>query len=121
MEIRYFTKKGSVYTQKIEDEDEFWFKKEADGRTIFLAAAVHIAFSKLKELIREYPASLLDKTYCFGADVEREFLEDAKKEVFIGDVKDVLREQTVICFLVKTGEHYKLGCSSLIERMEESG
>lgn len=120
MELRYFTKKGSVYTQKIEGGDEFWFKKEKDGQTIFLAAAVHIACAKLKELIREYPASLLDKTYCFSTEVEREFLEDAKKEAFVGDLKDIEREKTVICFLVKTGEHYKLGCSSLIERMEES-
>jgi hypothetical protein len=120
MEIRYFTTMGSVYTQRIEGKEEFWFKKEKDGQTIFLAVAVHIAFTKLKELIREYPSSLLDKTYCFSADVEKEFLEDAKKEAFVGDLKDVEREKTVICFLEKIGEHYKLGCSSLIVRMEES-
>ena len=120
MEIRYFTTMGSVYTQRIEGEDEFWFKQEKDGHTVFLAAAVHITFTKLKELISEYPSSLLDKTYCFSADVEKEFLADARKEAFIGDLEDVAREQTVICFLEKIGEHYKLGCSSLIERMEES-
>ena len=111
---------GSVYTQRIEDKDEFWFKTEKDGQTIFLAAAVHMNFTKLKELIREYPASLLDKTYCFSADVEKEFLADARKEAFIGDMEDVVHEKTVICFIEKIGEHYKLGCSSLIERMEES-
>jgi hypothetical protein len=120
MEIRYFTTMGSVYTQRIEDKEEFWFKTEKDGQMIFLAAAVHMAFETLKELIREYPASLLDKTYCFSADVEKEFLADAKKEAFVGDLEDVKREKTVICFLEKIGEHYKLGCSSLIERMEES-
>jgi hypothetical protein len=119
MEIRYFTKVGSVYTQRIEGQDEFWFKTEKDGQTIFLTAGVHIAFAKLKELIREYPSSMLDKTFCFSADVEKEFLADAKKEAFIGDLEDVAREQTVICFLEKIGTHYKLGCSSLIERMEE--
>lgn len=120
MEIRYYTAMGSVYTQRIEDKDEFWFKTEKDGQMIFLAAGVHITFAKLKELIREYPASLLDKTYCFSADVEKEFLADAKKEAFIDDMEDVAHEQTVICFLEKIGEHYKLGCSSLIARMEES-
>jgi hypothetical protein len=111
---------GSVYTQRIENEDEFWFKQEKDGRTIFLTAGVHIAFTKLTELIREYPASLLDKSYYFSADVEKEFLSDARKEAFVGDMEDVKHEKTVICFLEKIGEHYKLGCSSLIERMEES-
>ena len=120
MEIRYFTTMGSVYTQRIEDKEEFWFKREKDGQTIFLAAAVHIVFAKLKELIREYPSSLLDKTYCFSVDVEKEFLADARKEAFIGDLEDIKREQTVICFLEKIGEHYKLGCSSRIERLEES-
>jgi hypothetical protein len=119
MEIRYFTKKGSIYIQKIEEGQEFWIKKEEDGCTYPLAGAVHISFKKLKELIREYPSSLLDKTYCFGTDVETEFLEDAKKEAFIGDLEDVKVARTVICFLMKIGEQYRLGCSSLVVRMEE--
>ena len=59
MEIKYFTKKGSVYIQKLEEGQEFWIKKEKDGTTCILAGAVHISFKKLKELIREYPSSLL--------------------------------------------------------------
>jgi hypothetical protein len=120
MEIRYFTKKGSIYIQKIEEGQEFWIRKEKDGQTSMLAGAVHISYKRLQELIREYPSSLLDKTYCFGVDVEKEFLEDAKKETFIGDSADIRRDKTVICFLLKTGEHYRLGCSSLVERTEEA-
>jgi hypothetical protein len=120
MQVKYFTKKGSIYIQKIEEGQEFWLKKEKDGQTCLLAGAVHISFKRLKELIREYPSSLLDKTYCFGMDVEKEFLEDAKKEAFIGDLGDVRSENTVICFLMKAGEHYRLGCSSLVVKMEET-
>jgi hypothetical protein len=120
MEIKYYTQKGSVYIQKFEEGQEFWIKKEKDGTTCVLAGAVHISFKKLRELIREYPSSLLDKTLCFSADVEKEFLEDAKNEAFIGGLDDVKREKTVICFLVKMGEHYRLGCSSLVEKMEEN-
>jgi hypothetical protein len=89
MEIRYFTKKGSIYIQKIEEGQEFWIRKEKDGQTSMLAGAVHISYKRLQELIREYPA-------------------------------DIRRDKTVICFLLKTGEHYRLGCSSLVERTEEA-
>jgi len=120
METRYFTKKGSIYIQKIEGGQEFWIKKEKDGEIYPLAAAVHLASRKLKELVKEYPSSLLDRTYCFETDVEKEFLEDAKNEAFIGNLRDVQVEQTVICFIIKSENKYKLGYSSLIEKMEES-
>jgi len=119
MEIRYLTKKGSTYIQKIEEGSEFWIKRELDGQTYPLAGAVHISAKRLKELIKEYPSSLLDRTYCFGADVEKEFLEDARKEAFIGDLEDIKSERTVICFLIKSGYKYRLCCSSLVVKMEE--
>jgi hypothetical protein len=120
MEIKYFTKKGSVYLQRIEGGEEFWYKKEKDGQIHPLGSAVHIARKKLEELIKEYPSTLLDRTFCFDADVEKEFLEDAKKEAFIGDLADVARENTVICFVIRNGGRWKLCCSSPVERMEES-
>ena len=117
MEKKYFTKKSGVYIQKIEGGKEFWIKQEADGQICQLMGGIHISRQKLRELIKEYPSSLLDKTYCFDGDVEREFFEDAKRERFIGGIET---EQTVIFFLVKRGpDKYGIGCSSLIERIEE--
>lgn len=117
MERRYFTKKGAVYTQKVEGGREFWIKHDKGGEAHPLTGGIHISRKKLKELIREYPSSLLDKTYCFDIDVEKEFFEDAKKEKFIGSIES---EQTVIIFLVKRGpDRYGIGCSSLVERIKE--
>jgi hypothetical protein len=93
MERKYFTKKGSVYIQKVEGGRVFWIKQDKAGELQPLAGAIHITREKLKKLLKEYPSSLLDKTYCFDIDVEREFFEDAKRERFIGNIKD---EQTVI-------------------------
>ena len=117
MEKRYFTKKGAVYIQKIEGAKESWIKQEKSGETHPLTGGIHLSRKKLKELIREYPSSLLDKTYCFDIDVEKEFFEDAKKEEFTGSIED---EQTVIIFLVKRdSDRYGFGCSSLVERINE--
>jgi len=117
MQRKFFTKKGSVYIQAIEAGKEFWIKHDEHGEIQPLMGGIHISRKKLKELIREYPSSLLDKTCCFDADVEREFFEDAKREKFIGSIES---EQTVIFFLVKREpDKYGIGCSSLVQRIEE--
>ncbi len=118
MERRYFTKKGGIYIRKIKEGREFWIKQEKDGEIKPLIGAVHISRKKLKELVREYPSSLLDKTYCFDSDVEREFFEDVKRERFIGSIES---QETVIFFLVKReSNRYGIGCSILVERIEEA-
>lgn len=117
MEKKYFTKRGSVYIQKIEGSEEFWIKQEPNGQVHQLMGGIHISRQKLNELIKEYPSSLLDKTYCFDADVEREFFEDAKREKSTDATES---DQTVILFLVKRNSNkYGIGCSSLIESIEE--
>jgi hypothetical protein len=117
MQRKFFTKKGSVYTQSIRRGRELWIKQDKNGEIQTLVGGIHISKKKFKELIKEYPSSLLDKTYCFDADVEREFFEDAKREKFTGSIGD---EDTVIFFLIKKGpDKYGIGCSSLVKRMEE--
>ena len=117
MKRKFFTIKGTIYIQAIEAGKEFWIKHDENGEILPLMGGIHIARKKLKELIREYPSSLLDKTYCFDADVEREFFEDVKRERFIGSIET---EQTVIFFLVKREpDKYGIGCSSLVQRIEE--
>jgi len=117
MERKYFTAKGSTYIQKIEEGKELWIKQDKNGEIHPLPGGIHISRKKLKELMKEYPSSLLDKTYCFDADVEREFFEDAKREKFIGGTES---EQTVIFFLIKRESgKYGIGCSSLVERIIE--
>jgi hypothetical protein len=117
MERRYFTKKGGIYIQKMEGGREFWIKQDEAGEIHPLIEAIHISRKKLKELVREYPSSLLDKTYCFDLDVEREFFEDVKREKFTGSIES---EETVIFFLVKReSNRYGIGCSSLVEKIKE--
>ena len=114
---KYFTKRGSVYIQKIEGAEEFWIKQETNGEVHQLMGGIHISRQKLNELIKEYPSSLLDKTCCFDADVEREFFEDAKREKITDSTES---GQTAILFLVKReSNRYGIGCSSLVERIEE--
>jgi len=117
MERRYYTKKGGLYIQKVEGNMEFWGRREKNGDIQPLVGGIHISRKVLKELVKEYPSTLLDKTYSFDADVEREFFEDAKRERFTGDIK---KENTVIFFLVKRGpDRFGIGLSSKIERIEE--
>ncbi len=117
MQRKFFTKKGSVYIQSIRRGRELWIKEDKNGEIQTLMGGIHISKKKFKELIKEYPSSLLDKTYCFDADVEREFFEDAKREKFIGSIED---EDTVIFFLIKKRpDKYGIGCSSLVKRIEE--
>ena len=117
MTKRYVTAKGSVYICKHENGRELWFKQDHEGQIHPLVEAVHISADTLKELVQEYPHSLMDKTYCFDLDVEREFLEDARRERFIGDIQS---NDTVICFLTKRGpDAYSLGCSSRVTHIIE--
>lgn len=123
MQRKFFTVKKSVYIQTIhpaigKEAEELWTKQDKDGEIQPLVGGIHISRKKIKELIKEYPSSLLDKTYCFDADVEREFFEDAKREKFTGSIGS---EETVIFFLIKKGpDKYGIGCSSPVERIEES-
>jgi hypothetical protein len=118
MQRKFFTKKGSIYIQAGKKGREIWVKQEKDGRLQSLAGGIHISKKKFKELIKEYPSSLLDRTYCFDIDAEKEFFEDAKREKFTGNIKD---EDTVIFFLIKKGpDKYGIGCSSIVEKIEET-
>jgi len=122
MQRKFFTAKKSVYIQTIHPAigkrvEELWTKQDKGGEVQPLAGGIYISRKKIKELIKEYPSSLLDKTYCFDADVEREFFEDAKREKFTGSIGS---EETVIFFLIKRGpDKYGIGCSSPVERIEE--
>jgi hypothetical protein len=117
MQRKFFTKKGSVYIQSIRRGKELWVKQDRNGEIEPLMGGIHISRKRFKELIKEYPSSLLDTTYCFDLDAEREFFEDAKRERFTGNIED---EDTVIFFLIKKGpDKYGIGCSSLVERIEE--
>ena len=117
MHIAYYTSKGSVYTHTIEGNQDYWVKKDKDGEFHSLAEGIHIPKKKLQELITEYPSTLLDKTYCLNENVEREFLDEAKREQV-----DVLfkAEDTVIFFIVKreSGQH-AIGCSSQVVKIEK--
>ena len=118
MERKYFTTKGSVYIQSIRRGKEFWIKQDRNGEIQTLVGGIHISKKKFSELIKEYPSTLLDTTYCFGLDVEREFFEDAKRERFTGNIED---EDTVIFFLVRKGpDKYGIGCSSSVTRIEKT-
>jgi hypothetical protein len=118
MERKFFTKKGSVYIQSIRRRKELWIKQDKNGEIQPLVGGIHISRGRFRELIKEYPSSLLDKTYCFDLDVEREFFEDAKREKFTGNIED---EDTVIFFLIKKGpDKYGIGCSSIVEKIEET-
>jgi hypothetical protein len=107
-----------VYIQTGRRGKELWVKQDRNGEIQTLVGGIHISKKKFSELIKEYPSSLLDTTYCFGLDVEREFFEDAKREKFTGSIED---EDTVIFFLIKKGpDKYGIGCSSLVTRIEET-
>jgi len=116
MQINYFTKRGSIYKRKIENDSEIWFKEDRSGDDHALVGGIHVSIKKLQKIVSDYP-SLLDRTYAFDMGVEKEFFEGAKKEQFTGDIGN---EETVIFFLAqKEFGTYGIGCSSLIERIEE--
>ena len=116
MEIRYHTKKGSIYIQRIQEDRELWVKEGRDGTIHSLAGGVHISVRSLHKLVTERP-SLLDSTYCFDMGVEKDLFDDAKKERFTSGTE---KEETIIFFLTKKGEgQYGIGCSSLIDKIEE--
>ena len=117
MQTKYFTSKGGIYVHEIEGKNEFWFKEDKEGEIHPLVAGIHISKKRLQELVSEYPSTLLDKTYCFDVGVEKEFFEDAKRETYSGMIH---REETVIFFLAKReSDHYAIGCSSLVVKIEE--
>jgi hypothetical protein len=116
MRIKYHTSKGSIYTHTIEGEQNYWVKEDKDGQIHPLMEAIHISKAKLQELVREYPSTLLDRTYCFDVGVEKEFFEDAQQE----QCESLFEaEETVIVFMVKRdGNHYAIGCSSEVVNIE---
>jgi hypothetical protein len=120
MEIRYLTKHGSIYIQRIEDGKEFWFKKDKGGEMFPLEEAVLVGYKRLQGLLREYRASLLDKTCYPDINIGREFLAEVKSEGFIGDRDDAETDRTTLCFLTKKADQYKLGCTSAVVRMESA-
>ncbi len=118
MQIKYLTKHGSIYIQKIEDGKESWFKKEKSGHISPLEEAALVGYKRLQGLLREYRASLLDKTCYPDINVGRDFLEIVKNEGFIGDRDDTESDRTTLCFLKRIADQYKLGCTSSVIRME---
>ena len=116
MHIKYHTSKGSSYTHTFEGGQDYWVKEDKDGEIHSLAEGLHISKKKLSELVREYPSTLLDKTYCFDIGVEKEFFDDAKLEECDGVFE---AEETVIVFMVKRdGDRYAIGCSSEVVNVE---
>jgi hypothetical protein len=117
MKIKYHTVKGSIYTHTLEGIDDYWVKEDRDGEIHPLVEGLHISKKKLQELVREYPSTLLDKTYCFDMGVEREFFDDAKREEFEGVFET---EKTVVFFMVKRDSgRYAIGCSSEVVHVEK--
>lgn len=116
MQVRYYTANGSVYTRTVENGREYWTVEDKNGNLCSLAGGIHIALSKLRELVREYPSTMLDQTFCFDAGVEAEFFDDAKREKFTGLFEI---EETVIFFLSKRDcDRCGIGSSSVIQRIE---
>jgi hypothetical protein len=117
MQIKYYTTKGSIYIQTLEQDKDYWIKEDSEGQIHALAAGLHISIQSLQELIREYPSTLLDKTYLFGDGVEEEFFADAQREHVDGLMDE---EETVILFLVKhSSGRYQLGCRSQVVKTEK--
>ena len=117
METKYYTTKGSIYSHVCQGDREYWAKENIDGGIHALADGIHISKQNLQELVREYPSTLLDKTYLFGDGAEEEFFDDARREDAHGLTDG---EETVILFLVKhDGDRYQLGCSSQVVKIEK--
>ena len=116
MKIQYFTQKGSVYIHQTESGG--WMKQDRNGIFLPLAGAIHLSRTRLKELVRDYPASALDTTVCFGNSLAKEFFQDAKRE-HIHDIP--AGEETSIFFLIRKEEgKYSFGYSSIIQRIEKT-
>jgi hypothetical protein len=117
MHIKYHTGQGSIYTHTIEGSRDYWMKEDKDGRILPLAEGLHISKQKLQTLLREYPSAVLDKTYCFDDNVEREFFDDVKHKQSEVSFET---EETVIFFIVKKqpGLH-SIGCSSRVVKIEK--
>ena len=71
MQIKYFTSKGSIYVHEVAGENDYWFKEDKDGEIHLLIGGIHISKKRLRDLVSEYPSTLLDKTCCFDVGVEK--------------------------------------------------
>lgn len=118
MQIRYYTKKGSIYIYQTDTSGNgSWLKQDRNGLFLPLAGAIHLLRTRLQELVREYPTSALDTTVCFGNGVAKEFFDDARRE-HIGDIP--AGQETNIFFLLSKGkDKYTLGYSSVVRRIEK--
>jgi len=117
MQIRYHTTKGSTYTHTVEGTQDHWVQEDKEGASHSLVEGLHISKKKLQILLRDYPSTVLDKTYCFDDRVEKQFFEDVKREHV-----DALfeSEETVILFVVKSESGlYRIGCSSPVVKIEK--
>ena len=118
MKTKYYTVKGSIYSHICESDEDYWIKEDPGGDIHALADGIHITRQSLQELVREYPSTLLDKTYIFGDGVEEEFFDDARREHADGLTAG---DETVILFLVKHDSgRYQLGCSSRVVNIEKA-
>lgn len=118
MHIKYYTKNGSVYNHTIDGSMNYWVKEDVNGEFHPIAEALHISKTRLLDLIKEYPSNLLDKTLAFDAGVEQEFFDDARREP-LEPFFDT--EETVILFMVKhDADHYSIGCSSQVIKVEKT-
>ena len=117
MQIKYHTRKGSIYIHTFNGGQDYWVKEDKNGVIHPFIGGIHISRKRLQELVGEYPSTLLDKTYCFDMGVEKELFEDAKREEYSGIFQ---KEETVIFFLIKRdSDCYAIGYSSLVEKIEE--
>jgi hypothetical protein len=104
--------------RKDESGNAHWTKRDRYGRQFELAGAIHLPRTRLQELLREYPSTVLDTTLCFGNGLAREFFDDAKRE-HITDIPE--GTETNIFFIQKKGEDkFTIGYSSVIHRIEKT-
>ena len=117
MQIKYHTRKGSIYTHTLEGDQDYWIQEDREGGIHPLVEGLHVSKKKLQKLLREYPSTVLDKTYCFDDNVEKEFFDDVKREEVATRFE---AEDTVVFFIVKSdlGLH-TIGCSSQVVKIEK--
>lgn len=91
-------------------------KQDKDGVTQPLDSGIHITIKSLHKLVVNN-ASLLDRTYSFDMDIDKDFFDSAKKEHITGSTNG---DESLIFFVLKKGPgKYGVGCSSLIEKIEK--
>lgn len=119
MQIKYYTKSGSVYIRTVDAAGDAWQKLDKAGRHFPLAGAMHLSRRRLQALITDYPVTALDSTACFGEGVAKEFFDDAKREGGVELLPET--EDSTIFFLIDRGlGQYGIGYSTRVEKIEKS-